>query len=325
MTKSLASILSVVITFFVTLLLNTALNYYASGKGAIGLSRPIEINSARFVVVAIENQSADFLSGIVIEVPTTVTTTSIVADPAVSVEEIASSPGKQKLLKIGQISPRLVSRLFIPVPDGVPGTAVRIVNREASGVALRQEDQLESPMRSALVSALFVAFFYALVMSIFAYYVSREYDVFKTRSDGLKVEIEELKKKLDSVCSDTTRDLLASRSDLEAEQLATRKEGKYLRTLLVKQRLLLQARLFDYSKELDFWRNAIKALLLSSGGEKRSAEELTANVTKALGTYGTNSSNNSYEAIQVAAKWLTETERSEPRHGETVEVIHPGR
>lgn len=304
MTKFLGPVGSVAITFFVTLLLNTALNYYASGKGAIGLSRPIEINNARFVVMTIENHSADFLSGIVIEVPTTVTTTNIVANPAISVEEIASSPGKQKLLKIGQISPRLVSLLFIPVPDGLPGTAVRIVNREASGVALRQDDHLESPLRSAFLLGLFVAVPYALIMGIFAYYVSREYDVFKTRGDGLNVEIEKLKKQIES-----------SGADLATAQLAIQKEGKYFHALQVKQRLLLQARLFDYSKELDFWRNAVSALLLSAGGEKRSAEELMANVTKALGTHGTKSSNNSYEAIQVAAKWLAEAERSEPRHG----------
>jgi hypothetical protein len=323
LTKFLGPIGSVVITFFVTLILNTALNYYASGKGTIGLSQPIEINSARFVVMAIENQSADFLNGIVIEVPITVATTSIVTDPAASVEEIASSPGKQKLLKIGQISPRLVSRLFIPIPNGVSGTAVRVVNREASGVKLRQEDQLESPFRSALLSAFVVAVLYALFMGVFAYYVSRESDALKTISDDLHMKIDELNKRLESVRSDTTRDLLASRVDLEAEQQATKKEHEHLRALLVKQRLLLQARLFDYSKELDFWRNAVKALLLSSGGEKQSAVELTANVTKTLGTHGTKSSNHSYEAIQVAAKWLTESERGEPRHGESDEVNHP--
>ena len=138
MTKFLGPIGSVAITFFVTLFLNTVANYYANEKGAIGLSRPIEINNARFVVMTIENHSADFLTGIVIEVPTTVTAMSIVADPAISVDEIASSPGKQKLLKIGQISPRVVSRLFIPVPNGLPETTVRLVNREASGVTLRQ-------------------------------------------------------------------------------------------------------------------------------------------------------------------------------------------
>lgn len=287
MNKSLGTVGSVVLTFFVTLVLNTLLNFYTSEKGSVSVSRPIQIDGSRVVVVTMENQSSDFLNGLVIEIPAGVKTTSLVAEPAITIEDVASSQGKQKLLKLGQISPRLVSRLFVPIPEGT----VRIANADASGVALRQDDRLESPLRIALLSALFVAVLYALVEGVSTFHASR-------KRKALREEIASLRKDHDAAAADAKQ----VRSDLEGEV-------KSVNARVAKHRILLQARLFDYSKELEFWRNTIRSLLLDSGSDKRTPEELISKVTASLGTYGTKSSGESYETIRVAARWLSEAEQ----------------
>lgn len=287
MNKSLGTVGSVALTFFVTLFLNTLLNLYTSEKGSVSVSRPIQIDGLRVVVVTIENQSPDFLNGLVIEVPTNVKTASLAAEPAFSVEDVASSQGKQKLLKLGQISPRFVSRLFVPIQDGT----VRIANAEASGLVLRQDDRLESPLRMALLSALFIAALYALVEGVSTFYSSRERKVLRDQLASLRQNHEA-----------TVAEAKQLRGDLEITV-------RDVSARMAKHRLLLQARLFDYSKELDFWRNAIRNLLLDAGSSKRTPDELISKVTASLGTHGTKVHGDSYETIRVAARWLAEAEQ----------------
>lgn len=280
------------ITFVVTLTLNAALNYYTSDKGAVSVSSQVRLGSTSVSVVTIENQSADFLSGLVLEVPTGLIVASITTDPAMVIEEVPSAvKGTTKLLKLSQIGPRHVSRIFVPLPDtAVPGS-VRLANLEAAGLSLRMDDRLESPLRNALFSAFFVALLYAAFEAISAYLLSRRQ--------------KELSKKMDEL---NEKHHAASTESKKAHE-SIEKDVDRLRTLLSKQRLLLQARLNDYSKELSFWRNAVRTLLLQSGASPEVGESLVERVTSELKTFGTRAeTEKQFETLRIAGRWLAEAE-----------------
>lgn len=281
------------LTFFVTLILNALLNYYTSDKGAVSVSSQVKLGSAGVVVVTIENYSSDFLSGLVLEVPSGFLISAITADPALVVEEIPSAlKGPTKLLKVSQVRPRHVSRLFMPLPDTTAPGTVRLSNLEATGLSLRHDDRLESPLRNAIFTAFLVALLYAIVEGVSTYFVAK-------RQRELGTKMDDLKEKHDVAAADWKK----KRESIE-------KDVERLRSLMAKQRLLLQSRLHDYSKELSFWRNAVRTLLVQSGARPEVGEELVERVTTELKTFSTRAdAEKNFETLRLAGRWLADAEK----------------
>lgn len=258
----------------------------------MSVGKPIVIDGKRVIVVSLENYTSDFIQGIALEVPAVVPLSAFVSDSPVQLTEPSPPyPAGTRLVSVGHIPPRLVSRLFITWPQSLSDAAPRIVNSSASGVRIRHENELESPLKSALITAAIVAAAYAAISAALAAYAKREIGIVREDIDRLKGEIERKSK-----ISDELRNSIQK---VEAR--------------VAKQRLLLMARLTDYSKELNFWRNAVSKLLLAKGADIKTANELIESVTEALGTHGTKQSPRDFEAVQVAAAWLAEAERADLR------------
>lgn len=282
------TILTVLLTFLVTFGLNAAMNYYSSDKGSIGISRSIQVGGKSLTVVTIENYSRDFMNEVAIEIPSVLPISEILTDaPVILTDTPPPYQGRTRVVKLGQISPRLVTRVFIPLPDAMSHGLIRVANPDASGLSLRKDDEIESPLRKALLHAFVVSVMYVIFTLVSAYYT------------GLRVaRIEERLAKLNN--------------NLDKTSAMT----EYLRKMVTeagvtssKQRLLLQARLFDYAKELEFWRNAFRTLILSKSGSTQNADELIKSVTDELKTHGTKASTHQFETIRIAAEWLSDAER----------------
>jgi ribosomal protein S13 len=292
MDSTTKSIASVVVTFFVTWILNSVVNFYVSEKGAVAMSRPVTINGKLFVVVTFENYTKSFLDSIVIDVPKYVALQEIVVDAPISlIDSKRAAGGQARSIEIGALSPGAVTRLFIPAASERDAALVRIVNGETLGISNKREDALASPLQRSVLTGLFIAFVYAIV----AFFVVRhDLRVEKRMSE----KFDQVKKELD--------DARVVQSELRTEYNI---DIKRLDTRVAKTRLLLQARLFDYAKELEFWRNTVRTLLMQGGKSEKVADTLIEKVVRDLNTHGTNSSVKDYEAIQVAARWLAETEK----------------
>ena len=77
-------------------------------------------------------------------------------------------------------------------------------------------------------------------------------------------------------------------------------------------KILLLARLSDYSKELTFWRDTIRKILYSmSKTGKKAAEEVIKEVTATLKTHSTLSeSEDDFETIKMASLLLEKKSKS---------------
>lgn len=281
MPQPLGTVASVSLTFIVTLILNATLNYYSSDKGTIGISKSIPLDSKAVSVLSIENYSREFLEGVAIELPTAIPVASLVSDfPVTLTDSPEPHRGASRIVKIGQISPGLVTRIIIPTTNSGMFLPIRVVNLDATGLTLRRDDELESPLRKAILTALVVASMYAVFAFGTTYYMRKQIKPLRDEIDTVKKQSQEMRPKFQA---------------LEAR--------------VVKQRLLLQARLFDYSKELSFWRNAFRTLALNAHGDKASADEAILTVTSALKTYGTVAESNHFEEIKIASAWLAHAEQ----------------
>lgn len=290
MGKSLNTVASVIVTFITTLILNTSINYFASDRGAVSVSKPIPIDGRTIVVVSLENYSAEFIQGIALELPANVPLSAITSDAPVKLSEPPPPyPSGSRLVTVDQVSPRLLTRLFITWPHAGDAPPPRIANISATGLRIRHENQLESPLRNALISGLIVAAAYALFTVAVGAYASRQIGQLRGELTTMEATVEARKKD-------------AKALDERLQKAETR---------IAKQRLLLQARLFDYAKELDFWRKTISQLLLAKGADLKTASDLTNAVTNTLRTFGTREPPREFETVRIAATWMANAERED--------------
>jgi hypothetical protein len=67
----------------------------------------------------------------------------------------------------------------------------------------------------------------------------------------------------------------------------TKEEITDIRNTHSRHKILLLARLSDYSKELSFWQDTVRKILYQQTGSGQSAEKLIEEIRNSLGTYTT--------------------------------------
>ena len=168
MNRHSSAILAVVITFFVTLALNTGLNLVSSYNGSIRIGAPVRVGSERMFPITIKNYSAKFLDGLALLFPAGITPSDLVADGPVTVTSGAQS-GDSQIIRVGQISPRKVTTINIRLPEGRHFEMVQILNPSELGVSLRETTGVESPLRKILIAAGSSALIYTAIAIFFAH------------------------------------------------------------------------------------------------------------------------------------------------------------
>lgn len=288
MSKYISTIATLVITFIVTLILNSISSYFGGGSGSVSISHPLQEKNGNIVIVSINNYSSKFIDGVILEVPHEVSSKNFYSDTAVQITDSTSGIGQDNgSVKISQISPRRITTIVISDVKEGTGNSVRAVNAPESGLTLLADDDLETPLHRAIDMALFASIMQAVIVAIGAYYVERRMDQIKESLKEIKEKSEEISKQRESLL----------------------KEVRDTKGYAAKLRILLLGKISDYSKELDFWRNLIKEITYSGGIRKGDHDKLLHLVKKTLKTYGATDSLPELEEIKIAASWLRDEER----------------
>ncbi|MBZ5794713.1 hypothetical protein K8353_31810 [Burkholderia contaminans] len=289
MSKYAGTIVTLIITFIVTLTLNSLSAYFSSGNGNVIVSRVLPEGDSNIIVLSINNYSYKFIDGMTLEVPNDISSKNFHSDVAIQLSDTA--PGKNQSnasVRINQIAPRQITTIVISGIKKDTQAPIRVLNASESGFRVQSGDELESPLRMAISVALLASLAQAVILSISTYYAN-------DRLNKTKERLDELNKKLDEAGENS--------SDL-------RKELRETRAYSTKIRILLLGRIADYSKELEFWRNLIKEIVIIGGAKRGDCESLMALVRKTLKTYSTKDAEPDLEAIKIAAEWLRDEEKS---------------
>ncbi|WP_250507113.1 hypothetical protein [Caballeronia sp. GAFFF3] len=281
MSKYVNTVVTLIVTFVVTLALNASSNYFASEKGTLNISRPLTVGGKIQYVVSIENYSSRFINGIILEIPAGISQENVSSDSSIKLEDFEKGTAERAgSLKINQISPRRTTTIVLVGTRDSMTQSVHALNTSESGLALQQDDELISPVSRALKEAILVSIIQAVSVAIGAYYLSGSHK-------KLSNAAEELKKNLDD----------------------TNTKIRELREASTKIKILLLGKISDYSKELDFWRNLIKESLGRESLRTGDAEKIFEHVRKSLKTYGATHMMHDLDEIKIAASWLREDER----------------
>jgi hypothetical protein len=287
MLKSISTATSTIVTFIVSLALNTASGYWSSSKGEIIITNPISISGKTFVMATIENQSSDAINGLLLEVPSETIGSEISSDQVISIEDVPSvSKGKSKILKLSQIPSKQITRIIVPVDAAAYGEHIKSPNASSLGIALNRGSDAKSTLPRIILPALIMAIVIAIGTHV------------------LNLRLAKLQSDFSSALERASEESTKFRAEFEL----LKKKFKQSEQLITKSRLLLQARLADHSKELNFWRNAVRSLLMKSKSED--AEQLINHVTTELKTFGALSDfDKNFTSIKIAAQWVAAIEK----------------
>ena len=97
---------------------------------------------------------------------------------------------------------------------------------------------------------------------------------------------------------------------LEKSQEKTTKQEKELQKIIMKNKLLLERKLSDYSRELNFWKDTIRKILYGVSCDETKKKDICEIVTDNLKTYRTKEKCNYYELEEIMEK-LKEDEKEE--------------
>lgn len=261
----------------------------AEDHGKITVGHPILIGSTTYQEIEIENWSRTTLDGLQVIIPSSVHAASVSSTFPISIEEPKENTATlpRKRLVLGGIPPHQITRVIFPLTVASDSQEISLPNlaqiKFGSGWSDPAIDPWGPTLRELVVVPFITAVFYGLGFYYFEGLWTSRMKVAKEQSDRYEKRLEKTDKKLGEV------------------------NAAYL-----KHRLYLLARISDYSRELEFWRDVARKIILSEGTTKRQAEDLIDAVTRTLKTWGTTKTSNEFSAIFETAKMLTRPKEDNP-------------
>jgi hypothetical protein len=291
-----------IITLLMTLVFNALADQFLEDKGRVTVGPPIATSGGFLAEVRIENWSTKPVDGLILVIPSSISTTALVASFPIGIDDVQGYTGSKesKRIKFSGIPPKLDVRILVPVPSIKSTEDFALPNLSQFDFQSQWNDYAENPTHRVWESVLIASIAYSLLAGLIAYFASgwfgsilekehKQREVINTKADELKAELEKSKETLTNARDDAKR-------------------------IWMKYRFYLLSRISDYSKELEFWRDTVRKILLSGGVGKERAEEVLISVMATLHTYGTQGRAEDavhVESIFEAAKMLTKHENAE--------------
>jgi hypothetical protein len=309
MKKYADTIVTVALAFVVTLVMNTGLAVWRQNRGTMVIGDPIIGGSVAYRPVDISNDESDPLDGVIISVPRETDLGGILASRPVHIDDLPDNTGTlaARRIKISGIEPGFTTRLLLPIPELRLHGQVEAINPVQVNLDTRKTDATGDRLTRALRIAASSAGLYALVVGVFAFWGFAYQERLRAEARLAHEEFTKKQEALGRKADQTKSELLESQQELA--QLQRELQGTWARL-----RILFVARLSDYRKELDFWRDTIRKVLYTQGRSEQDREALIREVTMSLKTYGTSSQAEDFPTIQAMALLLAraDQEKTQP-------------
>jgi hypothetical protein len=294
MNKAWDTVVTAVVAFIVAAIISFLVGYFGLPRGFVVIGEPIKLQSKLLVPVDIGNYQDEALNGLLFVVPASTNAGEIATSPGARIEQTKVAPAADGTirLEISSIEPHRVTRLFIPIDDRVSASLVQIINPDERNVEAHAGDKPLSPYRTLIQDAFVSGLIYALIIGVTTFYTLG-------KRQQLRHELTEGRQEI--------RHLQTNMEQLKAWNTD---EHKKLHNFIGKSAVLLQARLYDYAKELGFWRDSIRAILRSGSVDP---DEVLRVVTKSLKTYQASPEADefTFETINAAANLLRDSKPPE--------------
>jgi hypothetical protein len=298
MKKYADTILTVLITFLVTLSLNTILNYIVRDHGTVKTGTAIRVNAQDYAVLTVENFETKPANDLLFAIPASVVITEIISSHPIDIEELSATAGVEqiKYLNLSGVEPGGIVDILVPIESQSQVSLIRLINQEQVGFSTMQKEDVKQPFLRALVESLRIAIISSLIYGVVVFWV---YSLLENSQNRAKEQTKELKEEIETK-QEQNEELLRKYSD-SADDLVNSTR---------RIRLLLFAKISDYEKELSFWRDTIRKMLYERKADKMTVDSLFDQVTKSLQTYSVQERGVDFDAVETLALMLKQRDES---------------
>jgi len=257
------------VTLIVTYGFNQLTQRIDVSNGRVYIGSPITISGTIYYEMQIENWNSKQLDGLILVVPSSVSLPSITSSFPITIEELKGTSGSSSLKRISfsGIPSHHIARVMIPLSTARDIDDFHLASVEQLNLETQWSDYSQDPTIKDFKRAWFnvIAYtFYVCALWFFwqRYFLStinKEHAKLKELSDDYDKRIKEGQSTIDK---------------FKVENDQVRNEVRQIKSYYLRVRLVLLARLSDYSKELDFWRDTIRRVLMTEGLDKNRTETI---------------------------------------------------
>lgn len=283
--KVVTAVISVVATFVLTLLFNGIGGWIAQDEGIIELGPVLRIGNDHFFSVDIFNYSGKPIDKLKLSIPKSIDITNIIASKPLEIKQVEHviPLQQQNLIMLSAIEPNQLTRLLLPAKvDLKPGSVVPI-NAKELHLHVRQLKDISYPIYALLSSAALNA---AVVMVIYMGMVFLYHQQSKRLDEQIRVYKDIAALRLEET-ERIQRELNGLQTEAKKRMEGLETKIKNAEDSQAKLQLLSSATMSDLWKELQFWRDTIRKIIVSNTGDKKAAENVITQVTEVLGSWKT--------------------------------------
>ncbi|MEH6947812.1 hypothetical protein V7068_12215 [Bacillus sp. JJ634] len=251
-----------------------------------------------------------------VSIPITMRTEQIKSNKPIKIEIIKNNIGTANgsVLEIERISSDNNVELIL-VTDEKISTKEIVVNDKKNEIDVEYSADMENPIKGELRSLVLNALIYALVAGLAVYIFKKNEDKRAAEStrklEEVNRDIERIERKREELQEEVNKYKQAM-EDRKKEIDIQQKRIDKVSIDAQKRNILLQAKLYDYRKELSFWRDTIRKIIYQLPDGKDKAEQLIRIVSSSLKTYQTNEKeNHNFETLKVLSKWIKDINQEE--------------
>lgn len=281
--KILEQIISFILITVFAFFGNVGFNYLFRDKGVVRIGYSMELEKGKYEIpIDIYNFEDSSLDNIKIKIMDNIDIDRIKTSEILNIKKELNNMNSNtsSIFEISKVNENKKMQMIFITTRKVESKDIEII-KNGNRIKVEYPDDIKSPIKEQLLTALMNALIYAIILSIFQYYMGKR-DT-KVRKD-MEEQVEELKSHsnhLTSIIDKEEKDFekIANKNNKLGEELEEYKQ--YVK----KREILLLARIRDYSKELNYWRDTIRSILYKSKNNNINVDVVFDMVTKNLKTY----------------------------------------
>ncbi|MCU4666576.1 hypothetical protein ABE321_07195 [Bacillus paralicheniformis] len=283
--------LNIILPTVIAVVFNWASTYY-NGTSTVTIGQSTKLSDQYILPISI-NAYKD-IDKLKITFPTKLNENQISSNKSLHIKSIDNNIGvdNESTFEITKIAEESSVQLLISTKKAINDKNIN-VDKNGNNLSVYYEAALLNPAQKQLLSIILNGVLLFLILNFVLWLTEK-----RRKRDY---------KRMRNLIRDSRRDLRARARDFETLKNDLDRE-KYKSA---KARILLQAKLNDYKKELSFWRNTIRKVLYEIPDGEKKAEKLIGTVTSSLETYETNEKNqHDFETLKVAAALLRDSDEN---------------
>lgn len=321
-TRVVEAIITAALVALVTFISSLILTYFFNYNSSIRIGTSNEIGENQFILPININTFEKDIKDLRISTPMPITEKQIKSNQPLQIKILKSNIGTKtgSVLEIDKVSSDKNIQLVLTTSKLINDKDIQ-VSGNGNKVTTEYLSEAKNPLQAQLKNLILNAILYAIIFGISTYLGNRRLDI---KNKRLKEDIDHIEERRLQHKQDAEEALAQLHKRLEDAKVAydevkgdannlqnkfkeTETKIEEAKTESLKKQILLQAKLNDYRKELNFWRNTIRKVIYELPNGEKKAEEIFKSISTSLKTYQTHENNNhDFETLKVLSKMIND-------------------